>query len=186
MAWSAVVWGASSFSDFWNLPVCHRYSCTEGETWDDYTFSETSIQVDGVLNEPGISTRIVRCGSHWPWQLLLCRVQDESNICSLFLFWSIYGHLNKDSAWMIIKVNFSSILTERCDKERDFYKWEVLDKVGWRLDFLQKWVVNFMKKGICPASANLDHQIWLSALSKFVNFLFCLRSKGQTASWVSG
>ena len=37
-----------------------RYSCTECEDWQKYTFSEPTLQVDGVLNEPAITTRIVR------------------------------------------------------------------------------------------------------------------------------
>ena len=37
-----------------------RYSCTEGEHWQTYNFSNAALQVDGVLNEPGINTMIVR------------------------------------------------------------------------------------------------------------------------------
>ena len=37
-----------------------KYSCNHGQTWTDYDFTDSEIVVDGVLNEPGIRTTIVR------------------------------------------------------------------------------------------------------------------------------
>jgi len=38
-----------------------RYSCTEGKTWENYTLpTSPRIKADGMLNEPGITSRITR------------------------------------------------------------------------------------------------------------------------------
>ena len=36
------------------------YSCDEGTEWTEYKFTDHNIVVDGVLNEPGITTTKVR------------------------------------------------------------------------------------------------------------------------------
>ena len=42
---------------------------------------------------------------------------------------SVYGHRSKDEAWVILKLNFSSILTRKCE-DSDYYDWTTLQKVG--------------------------------------------------------
>ncbi|XP_064630142.1 VPS10 domain-containing receptor SorCS1-like [Lineus longissimus] len=77
-----------------------RYSCDEGMTWESYNFTTKPIIVDGVLNEPGITTRIV----------------------------SVYGHENRDAGWMIVKLDFSKILTVKC-KRSDYQLWTPADEL---------------------------------------------------------
>ena len=36
------------------------YSCDEGSTWTDFTFSNTPTVVFGVITEPGETTTVVR------------------------------------------------------------------------------------------------------------------------------
>ena len=43
-----------------HVDLFSRYSCTEGEKWEDLQFTTEPIHVDGVLDEPGITTLIVR------------------------------------------------------------------------------------------------------------------------------
>jgi len=37
-----------------------RYSCTEGKSWQKFAFDGRSMKVDGLLNEPGITTLVAR------------------------------------------------------------------------------------------------------------------------------
>lgn len=50
----------SSF--FTNFAVCYAssFSCTEGATWATHNFSDVNMNVDGVVNEPGIRTLLSR------------------------------------------------------------------------------------------------------------------------------
>jgi len=75
------------------------YSCTEGEKpWQTYPFTEEKMVMDGLLNEPGINTLVS----------------------------SLYGHTanvdDVDAGWIIAKLNFSQILSKRCEaKDYDFW-----------------------------------------------------------------
>ncbi len=59
-----------------------------------------------------------------------CNVCGGKKIKLLCSHCSIYGHKSKDDAWMIAKVDFSSLLTRKCDDDKDYYTWSTLDQVG--------------------------------------------------------
>ena len=58
---------------------------------------------------------------------------------------SIYGHRSKDAAWMILKLNFSSILTRKCG-DSDYYDWTTLQKVGLGKNLHKGNIVEFSCK----------------------------------------
>ena len=65
---------------------CSSYSCTEGSEWKPYTFSDLDLQVDGVLNEPGITTLIVR------WEKIISGMAWTKS-CLFHLSWEATSHL---------------------------------------------------------------------------------------------
>ncbi|XP_041368197.1 VPS10 domain-containing receptor SorCS3-like [Gigantopelta aegis] len=80
-----------------------HYSLDDGLTWQKATFlKDMSIRVDGVLNEPGISTLIE----------------------------SVYGHAISGGGWILVKLNFGSILKKQCDNSADYIKWKPTDQLS--------------------------------------------------------
>ncbi|XP_067656980.1 VPS10 domain-containing receptor SorCS2-like isoform X2 [Haliotis asinina] len=78
-----------------------HYSLDEGKTWHTEKFlSGKKIRVDGVLNEPGITSLIA----------------------------SVYGHENRSSVWTVVKLNFSSVLTQKCVKD-NYTTWTPADQM---------------------------------------------------------
>lgn len=91
------------------------FTCNEGHDWQKHIFAKEDVYVDGVLNEPGINTLIV----------------------------SIYAHKFPSKGWILIKANFSSILTKRCMPD-DYEKWTPVEQItngcilGRKLTFERK------------------------------------------------
>ncbi|XP_071091017.1 VPS10 domain-containing receptor SorCS2-like isoform X1 [Haliotis cracherodii] len=84
-----------------NLTDSVHYSLDEGKTWQTEKFlSSKQIRVDGVLNEPGITSLIA----------------------------SVYGHENKGSIWTVVKLNFSSVLTQKCVQD-NYTSWSPADQM---------------------------------------------------------
>ncbi|XP_052828745.1 VPS10 domain-containing receptor SorCS3 [Octopus bimaculoides] len=77
------------------------FSCDEGQSWQKHIFADEDVYVDGVLNEPGINTLIV----------------------------SVYAHKFPSKGWILVKANFSSILTRRCSSE-DYESWNPAEEVS--------------------------------------------------------
>ena len=61
--------------------------------------------------------------------LYLKKIDMRSQIFSFFVFHSIYGHVNHSAGWVIIKVNFSSILSEKCSADQ-YDSWTPTDNVS--------------------------------------------------------
>ncbi|KAL4231927.1 Sortilin-related VPS10 domain containing receptor 2 [Mactra antiquata] len=71
-----------------------HFSCTEGSTWVSHNFSDINMNVDGVVNEPSIRT----------------------------LHTSVFGHTNTSEGWIMVKMNFQSVLQRKCSYE-DYELW---------------------------------------------------------------
>ncbi|CAH1785148.1 unnamed protein product [Owenia fusiformis] len=132
--WSEVFKGSYSFNildqggaivavadNFFNKTNQIRYSCTEGKIWKNYTYHNYSMHVDGVLNEPGITSLVV----------------------------SIYGHMDKNQGWVIVKVDFSSILSLKCT-DNDYTTWTPYDEAGHECILGQKIIYERRKqRSVC-------------------------------------
>ncbi|ELU09175.1 hypothetical protein CAPTEDRAFT_202789 [Capitella teleta] len=92
------------------------YSCTEGHSFQTHTFKNQLLRVDGILNEPGISSAVV----------------------------SIFGH-DKDAGWTVIKLDFSSILSRSCT-DADFDDWKPLDHLAQHQCLLGQSIVYKRRK----------------------------------------
>ncbi|XP_063433775.1 VPS10 domain-containing receptor SorCS3-like [Mytilus trossulus] len=80
-----------------------HFSSDDGATWQLHQFSTEMMYVDGVLTEPGISTLIV----------------------------SVFGRLSDKSGRQMVKLNFSSILTNICEDD-DYISWIPVNKANNR------------------------------------------------------
>ncbi|CAH1258734.1 SORCS3 [Branchiostoma lanceolatum] len=78
-----------------------EYSCTEGQKWESFKFTDTPLLIDGVLNEPGEATLIIL----------------------------VFGHLQADSRWYVVRLDFGSILTAKCT-DQDYTTWVPSDQLG--------------------------------------------------------
>ncbi|CAI8046683.1 VPS10 domain-containing receptor SorCS1, partial [Geodia barretti] len=76
-----------------------KYSCNEGYSWRDFTFSSTDITIYGVVTEPGQHTTIM----------------------------SFYGGSLDNFKWTIITVDFTNIFSRQCD-DQDYYDWRPWDE----------------------------------------------------------
>ncbi|KAK3094823.1 hypothetical protein FSP39_006724 [Pinctada imbricata] len=77
-----------------NMTNAVLFSCDEGASWQNYTFSSQKMYVDGVLTEPGINTLVV----------------------------SVFGRLSQISGRQMVKLDFGSVLTSRCE-DADYEEW---------------------------------------------------------------
>ncbi|XP_074643389.1 VPS10 domain-containing receptor SorCS3-like isoform X2 [Tubulanus polymorphus] len=82
------------------VPQCSvMYTCDEGKTWENHTFSKKPVIVDGILTEPGLTSLIV----------------------------TVYGHESSLADWNLIKLDFKSLLTKKCANS-DYITWFPKDK----------------------------------------------------------
>ena len=75
------------------------YSCDEGRSWVNFTFTNTSTVIWGVVTEPGETTT----------QVALFGSEDRSNL-----------------EWAIISINFTAVFERRC-RSSDYWQWAVSD-----------------------------------------------------------
>ena len=75
------------------------YSCDEGRSWDNFTFSNTSTVIWGVVTEPGETTT----------EVTLFGSEDRSN-----------------PEWAIISINFAGVFQRTCSSS-DYWQWAVSD-----------------------------------------------------------
>ncbi|XP_038677600.1 VPS10 domain-containing receptor SorCS1-like isoform X3 [Scyliorhinus canicula] len=77
-------------------PIRHLWlSFDEGRSWSKYSFTSVPLFVDGVLGEPGEETLVM----------------------------TVFGHVSHRSEWQLVKVDYRSIFSRRCN-ENDFHAWE--------------------------------------------------------------
>ncbi|XP_039337917.1 VPS10 domain-containing receptor SorCS3 isoform X5 [Mauremys reevesii] len=80
-----------------SMPIRHLWvSFDEGRSWNKYAFTSTPLFVDGSLVEPGIETQLM----------------------------TIFGHFSLRSEWQLVKVDYKSIFSRRCNKE-DYQTWHL-------------------------------------------------------------
>ncbi|XP_024064621.2 VPS10 domain-containing receptor SorCS3 [Terrapene carolina triunguis] len=80
-----------------SMPIRHLWvSFDEGRSWSKYAFTSTPLFVDGSLVEPGIETQLM----------------------------TIFGHFSLRSEWQLVKVDYKSIFSRRCNKE-DYQTWHL-------------------------------------------------------------
>uniref|UniRef100_A0A8C8RIX2 VPS10 domain-containing receptor SorCS3 n=1 Tax=Pelusios castaneus TaxID=367368 RepID=A0A8C8RIX2_9SAUR len=80
-----------------SMPIRHLWvSFDEGRSWNKYGFTSTPLFVDGSLVEPGIETQLM----------------------------TIFGHFSLRSEWQLVKVDYKSIFSRRCNKE-DYQTWHL-------------------------------------------------------------
>ncbi|XP_045189773.1 VPS10 domain-containing receptor SorCS1-like isoform X2 [Mercenaria mercenaria] len=72
-----------------------HFSCTEGASWVTHNITSSEMNVDGVVNEPGIKTLIS----------------------------SVFGHMNSSNGWVMVKMDFGSVLDRKCGFD-DFELWQ--------------------------------------------------------------
>ncbi|GCC21284.1 hypothetical protein chiPu_0019751, partial [Chiloscyllium punctatum] len=78
-------------------PIRHLWlSFDEGQSWSKYSFTSVPLFVDGVLGEPGDETLVM----------------------------TVFGHVSHRSDWQLVKVDYRSIFSTRCN-EIDFHSWEL-------------------------------------------------------------
>ncbi|XP_059929103.1 VPS10 domain-containing receptor SorCS1-like isoform X1 [Gadus macrocephalus] len=79
------------------LPIRHIWlSFDEGQRWDQYSFTSSPLYVDGVLGEPGEDTLIM----------------------------TIFGHFSHRSEWQLVKIDFRSFFSHRCQPD-DYLTWQL-------------------------------------------------------------
>ncbi|XP_069140405.1 VPS10 domain-containing receptor SorCS1-like isoform X2 [Argopecten irradians] len=71
-----------------------HFSSDEGATWQEHEFADNKIYVDGILNSPDITTLVV----------------------------SVFGRLGDDKGRLMVKLDFSRILTRECE-QTDYLDW---------------------------------------------------------------
>uniref|UniRef100_A0A8C4ZVZ4 Sortilin related VPS10 domain containing receptor 1 n=1 Tax=Gadus morhua TaxID=8049 RepID=A0A8C4ZVZ4_GADMO len=71
-------------------------SFDEGQRWDQYSFTSSPLYVDGVLGEPGEDTLIM----------------------------TIFGHFSHRSEWQLVKIDFRSFFSHRCQPD-DYLTWQL-------------------------------------------------------------
>ncbi|XP_025057003.1 VPS10 domain-containing receptor SorCS3 [Alligator sinensis] len=80
-----------------SMPIRHLWvSFDEGRSWSKYSFTSTPLFVDGSLVDPGIETQIM----------------------------TIFGHFSLRSEWQLVKVDYKSIFSRRCNKD-DYQTWHL-------------------------------------------------------------
>uniref|UniRef100_A0A7M4F0H0 Sortilin related VPS10 domain containing receptor 3 n=1 Tax=Crocodylus porosus TaxID=8502 RepID=A0A7M4F0H0_CROPO len=80
-----------------SMPIRHLWvSFDEGRSWSKYSFTPTPLFVDGSLVDPGIETQIM----------------------------TIFGHFSLRSEWQLVKVDYKSIFSRRCNKD-DYQTWHL-------------------------------------------------------------
>nr|XP_014347387.1 PREDICTED: VPS10 domain-containing receptor SorCS3 [Latimeria chalumnae] len=80
-----------------SLPIRHLWlSFDEGKSWSKYSFTSVPLFIDGVLVEPGIDAQIM----------------------------TVFGHFSLHSEWQLVKVDYKSIFSRRCNKE-DYQTWHL-------------------------------------------------------------
>ncbi|XP_043569021.1 VPS10 domain-containing receptor SorCS3-like isoform X1 [Chiloscyllium plagiosum] len=78
-------------------PIRHLWlSFDEGQSWSKYSFTSVPLFVDGVLGEPGDETLVM----------------------------TVFGHVSHRSDWQLVKVDYRSIFSTRCN-EINFHSWEL-------------------------------------------------------------
>ncbi|XP_068178070.1 VPS10 domain-containing receptor SorCS1-like isoform X2 [Antennarius striatus] len=79
------------------LPIRHLWlSFDEGQQWNEYSFINLPLFVDGVLGEPGKETLIM----------------------------TIFGHVSHRSEWQLVKIDLRSIFNRSCT-EADYQMWHL-------------------------------------------------------------
>jgi hypothetical protein len=99
-----------------------KYTCTEGQTWLDYSFSLEPVTVWGVITEPG-----------------------ETTVVS-FLYAT-----GRSRVWMSVYLNFTNIFLKTCASE-DYYLWEPWnDRTDNELNcqFGETLLIERRKVGVC-------------------------------------
>uniref|UniRef100_A0A8C8B5L8 VPS10 domain-containing receptor SorCS3 n=1 Tax=Otus sunia TaxID=257818 RepID=A0A8C8B5L8_9STRI len=80
-----------------SVPIRHMWvSFDEGRSWSKYSFTSTPLFVDGSLVDPGIETQIM----------------------------TVFGHFSLRSEWQLVKVDYKSIFSRRCNKD-DYQTWHL-------------------------------------------------------------
>ncbi|KFP90017.1 VPS10 domain-containing receptor SorCS3, partial [Apaloderma vittatum] len=80
-----------------SVPIRHMWvSFDEGRSWGKYSFTSTPLFVDGSLIDPGIETQIM----------------------------TVFGHFSLRSEWQLVKVDYKSIFSRRCNKD-DYQTWHL-------------------------------------------------------------
>ncbi|XP_071605450.1 VPS10 domain-containing receptor SorCS3 [Heliangelus exortis] len=80
-----------------SVPIQHMWvSFDEGRSWSKYSFTSTPLFVDGSLVDPGIETQIL----------------------------TVFGHFSLRSEWQLVKVDYKSIFSRRCNKD-DYQTWHL-------------------------------------------------------------
>ncbi|NXS55210.1 SORC3 protein, partial [Brachypteracias leptosomus] len=80
-----------------SVPIRHMWvSFDEGRSWNKYSFTSTPLFVDGSLVDPGIETQIM----------------------------TVFGHFSLRSEWQLVKVDYKSIFSRRCNKD-DYQTWHL-------------------------------------------------------------
>ena len=103
--------------------LLYRYSCNEGISWNDFTFTTTPTVIWGVIPEPGETTTEVTSVYHrYGVKLFEC------------LFCRLFGSENRQAQhfvnleWAIISINFFSVFQRNCTND-DYQDWAVSDGV---------------------------------------------------------
>ena len=97
-----------------------RYSCDEGRSWNDFSFSNEEVVVWGVVTEPGQTTTQVM--SVISAQLFYVYVCMYVHFCRLF------NENNSSRQWIVTHINFTSIFSHTCE-DSDYYEWHVSNGV---------------------------------------------------------
>uniref|UniRef100_A0A8C3B9K6 VPS10 domain-containing receptor SorCS3 n=1 Tax=Cairina moschata TaxID=8855 RepID=A0A8C3B9K6_CAIMO len=80
-----------------SVPIRHLWvSFDEGRSWSKYGFTSTPLFVDGSLVDSGIETQIM----------------------------TVFGHFSLRSEWQLVKVDYKSIFSRRCNKD-DYQTWHL-------------------------------------------------------------
>uniref|UniRef100_A0A5F8HH65 Sortilin related VPS10 domain containing receptor 3 n=1 Tax=Monodelphis domestica TaxID=13616 RepID=A0A5F8HH65_MONDO len=83
-----------------SMPIRHLWvSFDEGSSWDKYGFTSAPLFVDGSLVDPGVESQIM----------------------------TVFGHFSLRSEWQLVKVDYKSIFSRRCNKD-DFQTWHLLNQ----------------------------------------------------------
>jgi hypothetical protein len=85
--------------------------------------ASTAIQLDKLVWPYNATLAIMPTSLVFPGTI---KREDYNHIFSC----SVYGHENRNSGWMIVKLDFSKILTEKC-QDKDYTLWTPADQVGF-------------------------------------------------------